>query len=158
MAIMADDVAVPDPEEIWSICFTWGHYFVGRENEGMACFAAAIKYFKDRLDQKKIDRYMVGVAVQGNFTNFAGYLVAEGTPAQITEILNDELETGPPPPEMPTSFQGLVSVARHCIFNFSVVRCDALGASAPPPAPPPKGKAILRRRKKFDATKAFLKF
>ena len=107
---MADDKAATAAES--SICFTWGHYFPGREKPGMECFELARDFF-DNLPRGTITNLMIGLATQGNFTNFSGYLVAQGPSTKIMPLLSD------------TGFLDIVSQARHSMHNFSVVLCDA---------------------------------
>lgn len=106
---MADDIAATGES---SICFTWGHYFPGREQPGMECFELAQKYFS-ALPKGTITNLMIGLATQGNFTDFSGYLVAQGPSILVTPLLSD------------AAFLDIVSQARHCMHNFSVVLCDA---------------------------------
>ena len=98
-----------------SICFTWGHYFPGREEKGMACFEEARKYLDDYRPMLTDVRF--GLATQGNFTSFAGYLIATGPEKDIDNILGDDHVDG---------FQDRVSFARRCVFNLSVVKCDTV--------------------------------
>jgi len=111
MATMADDIAATGES---SICFTWGHYFAGREKPGMKCFEDAQAFFQTH--RTSITNLMIGLATQGNFTNFSGYLVAQGPSGEITLLMDHPV------------FLDIVSMARHCMHNFSVVLCDA-GAS-----------------------------
>jgi len=106
---MAEDIAA-SPES--SICFTWGHYFADREKPGMECFELARNFF-DSLPRGTITNLMIGLATQGNFTDFSGYLVAQGPSIKVTPLMND------------TAFLDIVSQARHSMHNFSVVLCDA---------------------------------
>jgi hypothetical protein len=73
---MADDA----PAAERSICFTWGHYFAGREKPGMECFELAQNFFSS-LPGGTITNLMIGLATQ-KFHGLLRALVARVLPTR----------------------------------------------------------------------------
>jgi hypothetical protein len=81
---------------------------------GLMIFQEVINYYEKRKAAGKLAEFRVGITELGAISTQSGYMIAEGTQAQITELVNDE------------EFKRLITKATH-VVPFSINRC-ATGA------------------------------
>jgi hypothetical protein len=78
---------------------------------GLMIFQQVIAYYEGRKAAGKLAEFRVGVTELGAIGSQSGYMIAEGTHAQIAELTNDE------------EFKKLITKATH-VVAFSINRCS----------------------------------
>ena len=73
-----------------SILTTWGSPFPGRENMGLGIFQAALAYWEEQKQKKNIEEYRVGIVEVGDIGKLSGYVVLEGSVAQLRKLVDTE--------------------------------------------------------------------
>ena len=93
-----------------SLYTTWEQVLVGRETLGLAVFQEVIGFYEKRKAAGQLAEVRVGLTELGAVSADNGYIVAEGSRAQIQAIVEDE------------EFKRLVAKATHAV-RFSISRC-----------------------------------
>jgi hypothetical protein len=94
-----------------SLLITWGNNVAGRETMGLGVFQQALGYAEKQKQGKKLEDYRVGIANTGAIQTTSGYLIYEGTEAQIGAVLDDQ------------EFKTIVLKAFHVVTNINIARC-----------------------------------
>jgi hypothetical protein len=101
-----------------SVLILWGTNKVGRETMGLGIFTNAVAFFEKERHAGRLEDVKVGIGDTGALSQTAGYLVAEGTNEQITNLLAN------------AEFKAHTLKAFHVVDGFQVVRC-ATGTAIP---------------------------
>ncbi|MCC6528187.1 MAG: hypothetical protein IT373_36405 [Polyangiaceae bacterium] len=94
-----------------SILTTWGTVHVGRESMGLRVFQEVLTYYESAKAAGKLEDFKVGLCEAGDVGALSGYMVAEGSTAQVQAMFADE------------AFKRLVAKATH-VVSFSMVSCS----------------------------------
>ncbi|MBK9001780.1 MAG: hypothetical protein IPM35_39155 [Myxococcales bacterium] len=73
-----------------SILTTWGAVFPGRETMGLSVFQGAIGFFQDQKSKGNIEEFKVGITEVGELSKQAGYMLVEGSVAQLRKLIDSE--------------------------------------------------------------------
>jgi hypothetical protein len=95
-----------------SVLILWGTNKTGRETMGLGVFQSAVGWFEKEKQAGRLDDVKVGIGDAGALSLTAGYLVAEGTNAQIGKLLENQ------------EFKSLTLKAFHVVDGFQVLRCS----------------------------------
>ena len=101
-----------------SIFFSWGIPVPGRESKGLEVFQEALAFWGTQKAAGGIEDYKVGIAAQGSYAIFSGYLIVEGSRKNIAAALDSK------------EVHSLLDRAAHIVQNLTVVRCDT-GSAIP---------------------------
>lgn len=73
-----------------SILTTWGASLAGRESMGLNVFQAAIGFWEEHRAKGNIESFRVGITEVGSLAETAGYMLVEGSVAQLRKIADSE--------------------------------------------------------------------
>lgn len=73
-----------------SILTTWGGVFAGRETMGLSVFQGAIQFFQEHKSKGNIEEFKVGIAEVGRLSELGGYMLVEGSVAQLRKLIDSE--------------------------------------------------------------------